>query len=150
MQDVLGQEIKVDDNVIFAENIEKNTPRLLEGTVSDVKEKHICVKTMDGEEHVIRLSRSRYYDNTKINVSVVMHDRAKRSGEFKDFTGYPVEVGDSVVYMGESYQGKCYTLVPGKVVKITAQYAYFEVEDALSYREFISEPRRKSERFVVL
>ena len=150
MLDVLGQEIKVDDNVVFVLNIEKNTPRLFVGTVSDVKEKHICVRTVDGEEHIIRLSRSSYYDNTKINLAVVMRERAKRSGEFKDFTGYPVEVGDSAVYMGESYQGKCYTLVPGKVEKITAQYAYFEVEDALSYREFISEPRRKPERFVVL
>ena len=115
-----------------------------------MKEKHICVKTVDGEEHVIKLSRSKYFDNTKINLAVVMHDREKRNSEFKDCTGYPVEVGDSVVYMGESYQGKCYTLVPGKVVKITAQDAYFEVLDALTYREFISEPRRKPERFVVL
>lgn len=128
MRDCLGQEIKENAHVAFIRNERGKAPQLLTGTVSAVKGNSIVVNTESNKSYKLMTSTSYRLDNTKILKAVVLSDREAREGDEKDATGYPVRVGDKVVYMGEIYMSACQSFESGKIIEASGTKVLIEAD----------------------
>ena len=123
--DYMEHEIAVGDEVVFIRNSYGKPPKLLTGIVDKISAKSIVVKTLSEECFRVILPE----DETEILPKViVMNPRPNRIvGKYIDATGYPLQEGDIVAYMGKVYVGNCEGFRTGAVKKITEKTV--EVED---------------------
>ena len=120
MKNFINQEINIGDSVVFIRN-QRSTPTLLKyGTVIKVNNKSINVES-EGKTFRVMFTTSPYKDDTKLLKAVVIKERAPRTGEPVDFTGYPIQIGDSIAFTEEVYQGAVESFVIGTVTSIAAQ-----------------------------
>ena len=134
--DCMEKEISVGDDVMFIKNTSGKTPKLLPGKVEKITGKSIVVKAQSGESVRIVLAED---ESDSISRVIVMGSRPNRAGaEVEDASGYPLMVGDPVVYMKPTAYNRCEGFQVGTVKKISDKTIA------------IDETRRTSDRIVVI
>ncbi len=134
--DFMNKEISVDDDVMFIRNSSGKAPKLLFGKVEKITGKSIVVKAQSGESVRIILAEE---ESDSISRVIIMNPRPLRSvGDTTDASGYPLMVGDPVVYMKPTAYNRCEGFEVGTVEKIS--------DKTIS----INETRRTSDRIVVI
>ena len=120
MKNFIDQEINEGDAVVFIRN-QRSTPTCLKyGTVIKVNNKSINVES-EGKAYRVMFTTSPYKDSTKLLKAVVIKERASRTGKPVDITGYPIQVGDTLAFTEEVYQGAVESFIVGTVTSIAAQ-----------------------------
>ncbi len=115
LRDVLNQVILVGDKVMFIRHHAPKAPRIVGGTVTELTGKGVTIQTESGESRRIFVSRD---DPIFVPKVLVMHPRPERTdGGASDASGYPIRVGDQVVYMAMLLSNKCKGFEFGTVKK---------------------------------
>ena len=115
--DCKDQEIKTGDDVIVIKGSAGTSPRLVQGTVKKLSGKSIQVEDQEGNSFRIMLGADEESSMSKV---FIMKPRPTRPVErVTDATGYPIQVGDPVVYLNSYFHE--YSFKTGNVSKITEQ-----------------------------
>ena len=144
MKNFIDQEINTGDQVAFIRN-QRSTPTCLKyGTVIKVNNKSINVNS-EGKSYRVMFTTSPYKDDTKLLKAVVIKERVPRTGEPVDFTGYPIQIGDSIAFTEDVYQGAVESFIVGTVTSIAAKSVGITSDDP-KYKN----SRRAFDRIVVI
>ena len=127
MKDFLNQQIEIGNCVAYIDATRGTTRRIEKGTVSQINEKSIVVTNGDGNHKRLMLSTSRHKDNTRLVKAVVIPAHTEREGEIKDFTGYPISIGDQIVCMQDSKFNFGESFVKGVVTRVTENFVFLDV-----------------------
>ena len=150
IEDYLGQVIHLNDPVVFIRNKRGNPTKLMQGNIEKITGNGVIVRALDGEEYKIMLSTSSYLDNTKLLKVIVLNDRAIRTGELKDVTGYPVCVDDKIAYMGDVVDGASRTFELATVKRLSGRTVFFDIPIQEYLGGGTKESKRSLDRLVVL
>lgn len=144
MQNFLNQEVRINDEVVFIRNQRGKPTSLQTGIVKKINEKSVSIDS-DSKTYRVMFSTSPYKDQTKLLKVIVMKDREERSGDPKDFTGYPIKEGDTIAFTENVYQGAVESFIIGTVTSITPQNINI-VSDNIRY----ASSRRSFDRVIVI
>lgn len=145
MENFIDQEINKGDSVAFIRN-KRGTPAcLMRGTVTKVNAKSINVVS-EGKAYRVMFTTSPYKDQTKLLKAVVIKDRTSRTGEPVDFTGYPIQKGDTIAFTENVYQGAIESFIVGTVTSIASQSVSIHSESNPKYEN----ARRAFDRVIVI
>ena len=144
MKNFLDQEINEGDTIVFIRN-QRGAPACLKyGTVCKVNNKSIDVNS-EQKKYRVMFSTSPYKDNTKLLKALVLKERASRTGKTVDFTGYPIQIGDTIAFTEKVYVGAVESFIIGTVTGITAHSVNIH-SDLPSYED----ARRAFDRVIVI
>lgn len=144
MQNFLNQEVRINDEVVFIRNQRGKPTSLQTGIVKKINKKSVIIDS-DSKTYRVMFSTSPYKDQTKLLKVIVMKDREERSGDPKDFTGYPIKEGDTIAFTENVYQGAVESFIIGTVTSITPQNINI-VSDNIRY----ASSRRSFDRVIVI
>ena len=145
MKNFIDQEINVGDSVAFIRN-QRGTPTgLMRGTVAKVNAKSINVES-EGKTYRVMFTASPYKDDTKLLKAVVIKKRPPRTGEPVDFTGYPIQEGDTIAFTENVYQSAVESFIVGTVTSIAAQSVGIHSDSDPKYEN----ARRAFDRLIVI
>lgn len=138
MVDLLFNEINEGDSIVFIKNKRGEKPRLLFGTVDLVFPKSLIVQKKNGDFYRLRYSQRSLVDGQMINVTVIQQHK-ESTGNTLDCTGYPVFIGDEVVFMEVPSQGFSTSLVVGNVMSIADEGITITVKSSV-YDKYMRKP----------
>lgn len=139
MNDFRDCRISRDDDIVFIKNKRGEDPRLVFGIVIKADNQSIEVIDDDGITHEVRLSQRSFAAEKMLNV-ITIPARAYREGNTLDCSGYPVRIGDRVVFMETPSQGFCTSLILGNVVRVKDDGITIQASEA-GNRKYMRKPK---------